>query len=263
VTVEELIEQVLTAMGGPYRDSVDTLKFGDPSQTVTGVVATFMATVPVIRRAAELGANVIFTHEPTFYDALDDVSFLQGDVVYREKIALLRRTCIAVCRLHDHPHDLERPAEDPFFVGLVEAMGWEQYADPAVPYFCTVPPIRLAALVEQFKERLHLDSVRVLGDLDQECRRVILFLGGPAIRLHVNAFAQFDADVITVGECPEWETFSYVADANDLGVKRALVALGHQPSEEPGMSRLTAWLRERFPQIPVTHVPAAHRVAAM
>lgn len=263
LTVQVLIDRIFAAMGGPLESTGDTVKAGDPSQPVAGVVTTFMATVPVIRLAFELGANVVFTHEPIFFNDLDDVSFLQNDPVYRAKLRLLEETGIVVCRLHDHPHNLAKPREDPFFVGLVEAMDWVEYADPTVPYFCTIPPIRLADLVQQFKDRLNLTSVRVTGDLAQECRRVILFLGAPGIKLHVSAFRRFDADVITVGEAREWETFSYIADANDLGIKRSVVALGHEPSEEPGMERLAAWLRKQFPNVIVTHVPATHGVVAV
>ena len=49
----------------------DTVKFGDPDKELTGVVITMWATPNVIRCAAELGANLIITHEPTFYGDLD------------------------------------------------------------------------------------------------------------------------------------------------------------------------------------------------
>ena len=272
MTVQTLIDRIVAAMGGPLESTRDTVKAGDTSQPVAGVVTTFMATVPVILRAVELGANVVFTHEPTFYNSMDEVSFLQNDPVYRAKHRLLQETGIVIYRLHDYPHGMARPApgswlgdprEDPFFGGLVETLDWNEYADAEVPYFCTIPPIRLADLVEQFKDRLRLASVRVTGDLDQECRRVFLCVGAPGIAFHVDGFERFDADVIAVGECPEWETFSYAADAGALGIKRAVVALGHQPSEEPGMKRLAAWLLQRFPDISVTHVPSAHSISTI
>jgi putative NIF3 family GTP cyclohydrolase 1 type 2 len=87
-------------------------------------------------------------------------------------------------------------------------------------------------------------------------------LGGAGIRFHVAALDRFAADVVITGECPEWETFAYAHDANALGIGRALIAVGHQPSEEPGMERLAAWLRQRFPDVAITHVAAANPVAA-
>ena len=272
LTVQELIDHIVSAMGGPLESTADTVKAGDTSQPVAGVVTTFMATVPIIQRAVELRANVVFTHEPTFYNAWDEISFLQNDPVYRAKRRLLEETGIVVYRLHDYPHGMARPVpgsglgdprEDPFFVGLVEALNWSEYADANVPYFCTIPSIRLGDLVQQFKDRLHLRSIRVTGDLQQECRRVLLCVGAPGIGFHIDALARFDADVITVGESPEWEAFSYAADANALGIKRAVVALGHEPSEEPGMVGLAAWLRKRFPDLPVTHVASDQPIVAV
>ena len=53
------------------------------------------------------------------------------------------------------------------------------------------------------------------------------------------------------GEGPEWETPEYVRDALAQGKKRALIALGHGESEQPGMKYLAAILRERFPGLAV------------
>lgn len=271
MTVQDMIDRIITEMGGPLDQTVDTVKAGDTAQPVRGVVTTFMATVPVIRRAAELGANVIFTHEPTFYNHLDDVSFLQNDPVYKAKARLLEESGIVVSRMHDYPHGLARsrdgglgdPSQDPFMVGIVQAMGWQEYSDPQVPYCCTIPPIALSDLLQQFKQRLSLTSVRAVGDLNQQCTKVVLLLGAAGINFHVRALDQFDADVVTTGETPEWETFSYAADASELGIKRAVVALGHEPSEEPGMALLADWLRDRFPDVTITHVPSAHTVVSV
>ncbi|GAC1406597.1 MAG: hypothetical protein NVSMB52_20140 [Chloroflexota bacterium] len=86
--------------------------------------------------------------------------------------------------------------------------------------------------------------------------------GGTGILIHVPALDQFDADVVITDECPEWETFAYAHDANELGIKRAIIAVGHQPSEEPGMEHLTVWLRQRFPAVTVTHEATANYVAS-
>ncbi len=57
------------------------------------------------------------------------------------------------------------------------------------------------------------------------------------------------------GEGPEWETPEYVRDALAQGKKRALIALGHGESEQPGMKYLAAILRERFPGLAVHFIP--------
>ena len=148
MTIQDLLDQVWKAMGGPIQDleltfagqsytyrTVDTVKAGDASQEVRGVVTTFMATVPVLRRAVELDANLVLTHEPTYFNGADDVSALAEDPVYRAKLDLIQESGVVVGRLHDHPHGMARrspaernamlgdPNDDPFFMGLVESLG--------------------------------------------------------------------------------------------------------------------------------------------
>ena len=154
LTIQTMIDRIVADLGGPMESTVDTVKCGDTSQPVRGAVTTFMATVPVIRKAARLGANVIFTHEPTFFNHKDEVAFLQQDPVFQAKRRLLEETGMVVYRLHDYPHGLAKAdllaiargevSDDPFGVGLLEAMRWQAYADRTFPNFCTIPAVSLA-----------------------------------------------------------------------------------------------------------------------
>ncbi|MBR5945414.1 MAG: Nif3-like dinuclear metal center hexameric protein, partial [Lachnospiraceae bacterium] len=72
--VKELIEEIIEKSGSPrfeYDKTCDHLMIGDPEMEVNGIVTTFMATVDVIRKAKELGANMIITHEPTWFTGPD------------------------------------------------------------------------------------------------------------------------------------------------------------------------------------------------
>jgi putative NIF3 family GTP cyclohydrolase 1 type 2 len=284
MTVQEYIDAIFKAYGGPLGEveltfgdrkvkfqTSDTVKAGDTSQELNGAVTTFMATVPVIRRAVELGANLVLTHEPTYFNGAEDVNNLPDDPVVNAKKRLLEETGVVICRLHDHPHGLARTQgmglgpqkDDPFFVGLVEDLGWLDYGQPDAPHLCTIPPLKLRDLVEHVKRSLGLAWVRVSGDLDQECRRVGVTVGASGLSLHMLGYQLFNADVVLTGECPEWETFYYAADACELGLPRAIIALGHEPSEEPGMRRIADWLRTEFPDVPVAHVPSKHFISAL
>jgi hypothetical protein len=63
-------------------------------------------------------------------------------------------------------------------------------------------------------------------------------------------------EVVICGETAEWQVFEYVRDAVHMGLKRSLIILGHERSEEPGMQYLVDWLQPRFPEVPVTHIPS-------
>src|SRR5690349_17539565 len=102
-TIQQAIDTILEAAAvQPLPETVDTFKTGDASQQLTGIVTTFLATAKVISRAAELGANLIITHEPTFYSHLDETDWLQNDPVYAAKRSLLDQNGIAVWRFHDY-----------------------------------------------------------------------------------------------------------------------------------------------------------------
>lgn len=72
VPAQEIIDRVKKNIGVDWgADDVDTFKAGDPSTIVTGVVTTSMATLDVLQKAVQAGANLIITAAPTFYSKAD------------------------------------------------------------------------------------------------------------------------------------------------------------------------------------------------
>ena len=65
-----------------------------------------------------------------------------------------------------------------------------------------------------------------------------------------------DVQTLILGETREWETVEYVADAVSEGKQKALIILGHIPSEQPGMEECTRWLKTFVSEIPVDFIPA-------
>jgi putative NIF3 family GTP cyclohydrolase 1 type 2 len=72
VTAQEIVDRVKKNVGVDWAaGDVDTFKAGDPSTIVTGVVTTSMATLDVLQKAVQAGANFIITAAPTFYSRAD------------------------------------------------------------------------------------------------------------------------------------------------------------------------------------------------
>src|SRR5689334_243138 len=72
LTAEQVIARIHEHVGVPWRkETVDTIKAGDPSTKVTGIATTMFATYDVLQRAAAEGKNFVIAHEPTFYSHLD------------------------------------------------------------------------------------------------------------------------------------------------------------------------------------------------
>jgi hypothetical protein len=64
--------------------------------------------------------------------------------------------------------------------------------------------------------------------------------------------------LLIAGKAAEWETVEYVRDASLQGRHKALILLGHEVSEEPGMEKCAEDLRLLFPKLKVEHIPAGN-----
>lgn len=251
-TIQDVIDRIIASIpDGPLALTVDTVKAGDPSQLVTGVVSTFLATSAVIQQAIDQDANLIITHEPTYYNHLDQTDWLADDAVYQAKADLLASHNIVVWRFHDYWH---RHRPDGILEGFLATMDWKAYQE-GTSNICTIPSSPLNTVAASFKERLAIDTVRVMGTPDLPCRRVGLLLGAMGGRTHIEFLGAQNVDLLVCGEVQEWETTEYVRDANFFGRPLGLAVLGHANSEEPGMAWLVDWLQPQLPNVPVYHVP--------
>ncbi|MGE5221569.1 MAG: Nif3-like dinuclear metal center hexameric protein [Omnitrophica WOR_2 bacterium] len=253
MTIQNAIDAIVSAIPeAPYPDTVDVFKTGDPSHKLTGIVTTFLTNYGVVERAAQLGANLIITHEPTFYDHRDKTDWLKGNTVYQAKRQLIDAHQIAIWRFHDYLHTLQ---PDPTVMGLLQELEWEGYAHPEMPGLCQIPPMPLLEVVGSFKEKLGLGPVRFIGDPEMTCRGVALAVGSPGPEWQIKILEEESVDVLVTGEINEWNTSEYTRDALLLGQKKALVVIGHAASEEAGMRWIIPWLQSRLPGIPITFVP--------
>ena len=260
-TVQDIIDTIVAGVTDtPFPDTVDTLKTGDPNQKVTAIATTLMATHEAIEQAIELGANLIITHEPTFYNHLDETDWLKDDPVYRAKRQLIDEHNIAIWRFHDYLHSIK---PDPTFVGLLHALGWTDYASPEQPFVCQMPSRALGDLVLEIKSKLGVGSVRVVGDMQMTCQTVGVLVGAPGGRMQIETLGGLSLDVLVCGEINEWETSEYVRDAPAAGFPQALIVIGHSVSEEDGMREVVPWLQARLPELPVTFVPSGHALRSI
>lgn len=255
-TVGQIMEMVLkTIPGAPFPKTVDTLKSGNASQKVTGIVSTMFATVDVIKKAIASGANFIIAHEPTFYNHADETDWLQNDDVFRYKHDLLTKNNIALWRFHDYIHS-HRP--DGVQAGVLAALGWTNYASADNPHVLTMPATPLSQLITHAKSKLGIKMVRVIGDPAQSCKRVLLMPGASGGRSQIAAIEKEKPDVIFCGETSEWETPEYVRDARQQGKKLSLVILGHIMSEAAGMEWVVSWLKPQLPGLKIAYIPSGN-----
>ncbi|MEL6256492.1 MAG: Nif3-like dinuclear metal center hexameric protein [Bacteroidota bacterium] len=233
-------------------DTVDTIKSSTGDQKLTGIVTTFLATIEVIRAAIDKNANLIITHEPTYYNHRDEVEWLKEDPVYEYKRNLLEENNIVVWRFHDYWHKV-RP--DGILQGFINAMGWQGFLNTKIENACFIPKTTMKELASFLKRQLKLDRCFYIGDPELACSSIGMLPGSWGREKHIDLLRK-DIDVLIIGEAAEWETVEYVRDASMAGMKKGLIILGHANSEEPGMFYLVEWLGRFLPQVPIFHVPA-------
>jgi putative NIF3 family GTP cyclohydrolase 1 type 2 len=255
ITARELVAEIQKQVGVEWKkDTVDTFKAGNPDAPVTGVAVTMMATMDVLQRASAKGLNFVITHEPTFYAHLDTPEGIaESDPVWAEKRAFIEKHGMVVWRFHDHWH-MRKP--DGIEAGNVHALGWEKFQRADNQYLFVMPETTLRELAKQVSEKLGSSVVRVVGDPEMKVTKVGFSPGAAGSQREIHALEQDDVEVLMVGETREWETVEYAADAVSEGRKKALIVIGHIPSEQPGMEGCARWLKVFVKDVPVEFVPA-------
>ncbi len=256
MTARQVIEQIQQHAGAPWQgETVDTFKAGDPATIVTGIATTFADTFDVLRRAAAAGANLVISHEPTFYNHQDETKALANDPVYREKLAFINAHHMVVFRFHDHwHHPVMKP--DGIMQGEVAALGWQKFQDHDNEMMFHFPPMSLEALASSIQRKIGMRTMRVVGERTMTVANVAFVPGAAGAETQVRALERTDVDALVVGESREWETVEYARDAMSENHHKALIIMGHVASEEAGMDYCATWLKQFLPGVPITFVPA-------
>ncbi|MEG6534479.1 Nif3-like dinuclear metal center hexameric protein [Caldifermentibacillus hisashii] len=257
MNVQEVIDAVIkdSADGVKLKKTSDRLLFGDPNTKVKGIVTTFMATIDVIKQAVGVGANLIITHEPTFYTGKDTLEWLQDDPLYTAKKKLIEENDLAIWRYHDYMH-MAKP--DRIYEGLIKELGWENnLLEKESPFSYQINQTTLRELASFFKKRLAMDVIQIVGNPDMVCARVGILVGGGSLglgreQMPMELMQSKDLDVIVCGEITEWTLTAYVNDARMLGMNKGMIVIGHERSEEWGMKYMAEWLRPLVSGVPVT-----------
>jgi putative NIF3 family GTP cyclohydrolase 1 type 2 len=252
MTAQEIVTRIqkkVADQGIAWREqTVDTFKAGSPQAEVRGIATTGMATFEVLQRAAKARRNFVITHEPTFYNHLDQTANLESDSIYQAKQRFIKDNDLIVWRFHDHAHAL-RP--DPLVAGSARMLGWTKYASPTEPRIYVVPTTTLRALASDVIRRLKGGAVRVVGDPDMKVSRIAL---GPGYGVPPLA-STFDVSV--GGEAAEsGGNAEYSIDAAAIGQPRGTILLGHMLSEDFGMQEVADWLRTFLTDVPIDWIAA-------
>lgn len=252
LTAQELIQRVLAKTGAGNRpQTADHVSAGDPSQTVTGIAVTAMASLDALKAAAAKKLNLVFTYDPAFWSTADELAHLPGNSLFAEKRAVIRDHNLVLFNLHDH---WQGRMPDGIAEGMAAALGWTP--EPGDPNLFKRPPGPLLALAQELGSKLDDKTLRVVGDPKLPVTTIAASFGR-AQQLPGIALANGPVDVVICGYTPEWELVEYIQDMIAAGLKKALILLGENASVGAGMKHGADWIGSFTPEVPVEFLPLA------
>lgn len=255
----------------------DDYKYGSPEEKCTGIATAITATPDVIKKAGDIGCNLLIVHEPTFYSTRDYPDWRAGfpNKIYEEKCRMLDQYHITIWRDHDHMH-AHQP--DSIFTGVIKYLGWEEHqikTDSPVlfTYFFRFEDMTVGKMKKELIDRLNLNGIRYIGRPEATIRTVA-FTGhlcpnamGTDFQENEEYYHEYAADVIQMmengvdaiipGEVIDWTVISYIRDAVQMGKNLAAFNVGHFNWEELGMRYARDWISEIVEgKLPVYFIPA-------
>jgi putative NIF3 family GTP cyclohydrolase 1 type 2 len=279
ITAQQITDRIQQKLGSGWKDSsVDTFLAGNRDSEVKGVVTTFAPSLDVLRKAVASGKNMIVSRESPYWARAAGQArpgtgangggaangggrgrgqpSMDGDPVYRMKRDYIASNNLIVYRFFDNWN--ARP-QDPQLQGLAKALGWEKFYKPSggEPWatnngFFAIPPATLKATAQSIKKTLNMKSIRVGGDPNIQVTKAALSHGMYWIADLKKMLAEPGVDLIVVGE-PQWENelSLYNFDLHAAGLKKGMIVLGQEVSEEPGCREMAAWLKSFISEVPV------------
>jgi putative NIF3 family GTP cyclohydrolase 1 type 2 len=252
LSASDVVERIKKNVTCTWADeTVDTFKAGNPETGVTGIACTFMATVEVLNKAAKMGCNLVITHEPTYYNHLDNKDLLEGDPVYAAKQAIIDENNMVIFRFHDHWH---RTTPDGIYTGMIDKLQWKSYLVEGEQNIFDFPGYTLRDVTDHLKQLFPMANIRVIGDPRLKIDYAAFSAGAPGSTSHIRLLQRPEINLLVIGEAPEWESIAYVRDASQAGLPKSMIILGHAVSEEAGMEYCAEWMQSFVDEVPVVFI---------
>lgn len=227
--------------------------YGDMTRDISKIAVCMIATPEVLRKASEVGAELLITHEPTYHNSIahyiDESTFL-SDPVYLEKKKLIEHLDIPIYRFHDHSHFTH---VDKIHAGFVKKLGLTGSFD-GERKLTLETPVSVSEIEKVLTERMNLKHIRFIGQRRKTVKNIALCAGAWGEKCVYEQLNRPDIDLVICGEICEWSICEYVRDSAQLGIDKALFVLGHMSSERSGMEYICDYINETIEGVTAVYI---------
>ena len=136
---------------------------------------------------------------------------------------------------------------DGIFYGVMVTLGWEKYlsCDPARPMVFELPETPVKEIGRQIIEKFRLTGLKMLGNTEAKVRKVAIaghILGGDNDT--ITWIEQEGIELVIAMELIDFTVSEYIRDSAMLQRPKAILAVGHFNTEEPGMEYMVRYIPE-------------------
>lgn len=218
-----------------YTQAVNGLQLANRKGAVTKVAAAVDATLPVVRKAIETGADLLIVHHGLFWNGLQPWT---GATFERMSLAMEHGLAIYSAHLPLDAHAvLGNNAQIAQAMQLVPSGGFLDYKGLAVGVTCEAE-LTLEDVVSRFTNALEGGRVHLCAGGPKVTRKIGISSGGSGSE--VAAVAKAGVDTFITGEGPHW---SYTL-AEELGIN--VLYGGHYATETFGVKALAQQVQAQF-----------------
>jgi putative NIF3 family GTP cyclohydrolase 1 type 2 len=248
------VQSFLKSLDGGWVDwerTVDTFKSGSPETQVKGIAVAWMPYIHALNKALELGCNLFVTHEPTYFNHRDNDPDIFRFPAVEAKRKFIEDNELTIIRCHDVWDQ---------YPGIGIPSGWGKLLDLGNPidgsgyYFVFDGKGRTAkAIARQIAAKtagMGQPGVQFIGPKDATVNRIALGTGAITPMFHFIEELKADMAICVDDDFVYWRDGAF---AIDCGFPVAVV--NHPVSEEYSMKLLAEVIQDRFPKVPVHHIP--------
>ena len=252
MTTDDLLRHMIGA--SPWVDAahtVDEVKAGDGGKPIHSVAVCWFPSLANLKRASELGCDLLVTHEPTWWDHHDRPGGWRERGPGREKTRLLEETGLVVARLHDTWDNWPKLGiRDSFARGL----GFERFVgEDETRWHATyeVPEQSLRDFARYVASRvapLGEDAVQVMGDPDMRVSRPSIGVGCGGPQEDMIALGS-DVLIVCFDGAGYWSQRDRFLEQG-VGV----IALEHGTTEMWGLESLARYIGDTWSELTVHYL---------